>query len=162
MTLVTTSKDLEALTMVVVAEFDAGVEQVWQLWADPRKLERWWGPPDWPATFTRHDLTTGSESRYHMTGPDGEQPGGYWRVTEVERPTRFVVQDGFTDEQGNPAPGDPVVMEVKLDEQPGGTRMTLTSTFASAEQLDEMVKIGMEEGLAGAIAQIDVVLAQAA
>jgi uncharacterized protein YndB with AHSA1/START domain len=161
-TLVTTSKDLDALTMVVVAEFDASLEQVWQLWADPRKLERWWGPPDWPATFTRHDLTSGSESRYHMTGPEGEQPGGYWRIAEVARPTRFVVQDGFTDEDGNPAPGDPVLMEVQLDEQPGGTRMTLTSTFASAEQLDEMVKMGMEEGLAGAIEQIDAVLAQAA
>jgi uncharacterized protein YndB with AHSA1/START domain len=97
-----------------------------------------------------------------MTGPEGEQPGGYWRIAEVARPTRFVVQDGFTDEDGNPAPGDPVLMEVQLDEQPGGTRMTLTSTFASAEQLDEMVKMGMEEGLAGAIEQIDAVLAQAA
>ena len=162
MTLVTSSKDLQSLTMVVVAEFDASTEQVWQLWADPRKLERWWGPPDWPATFTRHDLAAGSESRYHMTGPDGAQPGGYWRITEVSEPTRFVVQDGFTDEEGNPAPGDPVVMEVTLDEQPGGTRMTLTSTFASAEQLDEMVKMGLEEGLAGAIGQIDDILAAAA
>ena len=99
MTLVTTSKDLEALTMVVVAEFDAGIEQVWDPWADPRKLERWWGPPYWPATFTQHALTPGSESRYHMTGPDGEQPGGYWRIAEVTPPTRFVVHDGFTDEE---------------------------------------------------------------
>jgi uncharacterized protein YndB with AHSA1/START domain len=161
-TLVTTTKDLDALTMVVVAEFDAGIQQVWQLWADPRKLERWWGPPEWPATFTRHDLVAGGESRYHMTGPDGEQPGGYWKISEVHEPTRLVVHDGFTDEAGNPAPGDPVMMEVTLDEQPGGTRMTLTSTFASAEQLDEMVKMGMEEGLAGAIEQIDGVLAEAA
>ena len=87
---------------------------------------------------------------------------GYWRITEVEAPTRFVVEDGFTDEAGNPVPGDPVVMEMKLDEQPDGTRMTLTSTFASAEQLDEMVKMGMEEGLAGALGQIEAVLAEAA
>ena len=162
MTIVTTVKDLEALTMVVVAEFDASIERVWQLWADPRKLERWWGPPEWPATFTTHDLVSGGESRYHMTGPDGEQPGGYWHITEVEEPTRFVVQDGFTDDAGDPVPGDPVVMEVKLDEEPGATRMTLTSTFASAEQLDEMLKMGMEEGLAGALEQIDGILAQAA
>lgn len=162
MTIVTTSKDLEALTMVVVAEFDADAEQVWQLWADPRKLERWWGPPDWPATFTRHELVSGGEARYHMTGPDGQQPGGYWRISDVEAPTRFVVQDGFTDEAGNPAPGDPVVMEVKLEEQPGGTRMTLTSTFASAEQLDELVKMGVEEGLTSALGQVDEILAEAA
>lgn len=162
MSIITTTKDLESLTMVVVAEFGASTHEVWQLWADPRKLERWWGPPDWPATFTRHDLIPGGQSRYHMTGPDGEQPGGYWQIAEVEEPTRFVIRDGFTDDAGDPVPGDPVLMEVKLEEQPGGTRMTLTSTFASAEQLDEMVKMGMEEGLAGAIEQIDGILAEAA
>ena len=162
MTIVTTSKDLDALTIVVVAEFDAEADRVWQLWADPRKLERWWGPPEWPASFTRHDFVAGGESRYHMTGPDGEQPGGYWRISEVDPQTRFVVEDGFTDATGTPTPDDPVVMEVTLDGHSGGTRMTLTSTFASAEQLDAMVKMGMEEGLAGALGQIDAVLAEAA
>ncbi len=162
MAIITTSKDLDALTMVVVAEFDAGTERVWQLWADPRQLERWWGPPEWPATFTRHEFVPGGESRYHMTGPDGEQPGGYWRVNAVEAPSRFVLEDGFTDADGNPLPDEPVVMEATLAEQSGGTRMTLTSTFASAEQLDAMLKMGMEEGLAGAMGQIDDILARQA
>ncbi len=162
MSTVTTSQDLENLSVVVVADFDATAEQVWALWADPRKLERWWGPPGWPATFTRHDLAPGAESRYHMTGPDGEQPGGYWHITEVDEPTRFVLHDGFTDEAGNPAPGDPVVMEVALDEKDGHTRMTLTSTFASTEQLQQMVQLGMVEGLTGAVAQMEEVLAAVA
>ena len=162
MTIVTTSKDLDALTIVVVAEFAAEADRVWQLWADPRKLERWWGPPEWPATFTRHDFVAGGESRYHMTGPDGEQPGGYWRICEIDPQTRFVVEDGFTDDSGNPVQDDPVVMEMTLHAQPAGTRMTLTSTFASAEQLDAMISMGMEEGLAGALGQIDAVLAEVA
>ena len=37
-----------------------------------------------------------------MTGPEGEQPGGYWQISEVDEPTRFVVHDGFTDEAGRP------------------------------------------------------------
>ena len=58
---------------VVTAEIgiDAPPERVWDLWADPRKLERWWGPPFWPATFTAHDLAPGSHVEYHMTGPTG-------------------------------------------------------------------------------------------
>ncbi|MGE5274633.1 MAG: helix-turn-helix domain-containing protein [Verrucomicrobiota bacterium] len=36
-------KNAEALTMTVTAEFDAPVAQVWEVFADPRKLERWWG-----------------------------------------------------------------------------------------------------------------------
>ncbi len=162
MAIVTTSKDLDALTMVVVADFKADVERVWQLWADPRQLERWWGPPDWPATFTRHDFVPGGESRYHMTGPDGEQPGGYWRMTAVDAPNGFTLEDGFTDADGNPVPGEPVVLEARLARHSGGTRMTLTNTFASAAQLQEMVELGMEEGLAGALGQIDALLAERA
>jgi uncharacterized protein YndB with AHSA1/START domain len=43
-------KDFDHLTLTVVADFDAPVERVWQLWAGPRQLERWWGPPSHPAT----------------------------------------------------------------------------------------------------------------
>ncbi|WP_325048798.1 SRPBCC family protein [Amnibacterium setariae] len=43
-------KDLDRLTLTVVAEFAAPVERVWSLYADPRRLERHWGPPGYPAT----------------------------------------------------------------------------------------------------------------
>ena len=69
MTVTAVRKDPKRLTLTVEAEFDASVERIWQLWADPRKLERWWGPPTYPATFTKHDLTPGSRVEYHMTGP---------------------------------------------------------------------------------------------
>ena len=41
----TATHDLDALTITVTATFDHPVEKVWDLYADPRKLERWWGPP---------------------------------------------------------------------------------------------------------------------
>jgi len=50
MSVTSIEKDFDRLTLVVVADFDATPERVWQLWADPRKLERWWGPPSYPAT----------------------------------------------------------------------------------------------------------------
>ena len=71
MTVISTTKDPENLRLTIVAEFDATPERVWTVWEDPRKLEKWWGPPTWPATFNRHDFVVGGESRYHMTGPDG-------------------------------------------------------------------------------------------
>jgi len=56
MTVTAVRKDPQRLTLKVEAEFDTSVERIWQLWADPRKLERWWGPPTYPATFAKHDL----------------------------------------------------------------------------------------------------------
>ena len=71
MTVTAVRKAPQRLSLTVEAEFDASVERIWQLWADPRQLERWWGPLTYPATFTKHDLAPGSRIEYHMTGPRG-------------------------------------------------------------------------------------------
>ena len=64
--------------MTVVAQFAAPVARVWAAYADPRQLERFWGPPTWPAKFVRHDFVVGGRSEYHMTGPDGQQSRGFF------------------------------------------------------------------------------------
>ena len=79
----------------MISDFDAPVERVWELWTDPRKLERWWGPPSYPATFETHDLVPGGEVRYFMTSPEGEQHAGMWRVTAVDPPVRLQFDDVF-------------------------------------------------------------------
>ena len=121
MTVTAVRKDPEALTLTVDAEFDASAERVWQLWADPRQLERWWGPPTYPATFTKHDLAPGSRVEYHMTGPEGDQPKGYWDILEVDPPHRLVVNDGFANDDGTPNDEFPRgEMRVTIEETGGG------------------------------------------
>src|ERR687897_2379101 len=102
MTVTAVRKDPQSLTMTLEAEFDVSPERVWQLWADPRQLERWWGPPTYPATFTKHDLAPGSRIEYHMTGPEGDQPKGYWVIDEVQPPHRLTFRDGFANDDGTP------------------------------------------------------------
>lgn len=157
-------KDLDAHTMTVVAEYDAPVERVWQLYADPRQLERFWGPPTWPATVVDHDLRPGGRVTYVMTGPEDEKAGGYWDVLEVEAPRRFVVDDGFADDAGQPNPDLPITrMALELTERAGGgTLMTVESTFASTEAMQQVLAMGMEEGMREAMGQIDDLLADAA
>ena len=60
MTVLSVVHDPVALTITIVSEFDAPVARVWEVWADPRQLERWWGPPGFPATVAEHDLIPGS------------------------------------------------------------------------------------------------------
>lgn len=84
MTVIAVDRDPVALTLTIVSEFDAPVDRVWQVWADPRQLERWWGPPNYPATVIDHDLTGGGRVTYYMTGPDGEKLHGWWRIISVD------------------------------------------------------------------------------
>ncbi|HEY5320505.1 MAG TPA: SRPBCC domain-containing protein [Galbitalea sp.] len=162
MTVVSTEKDAGALTMTFVVELDASIERVWQLWKDPRQLERWWGPPTWPATFEQHDFTIGGRSAYFMTGPDGEKARGWWEITAIEPPTRLEFDDGFSDEDGQPVTSMGAAHGVvSLDSQGGRTRMTTLMTFASVEQLEQMVQMGMEEGMRLAMGQMDAILSEA-
>jgi uncharacterized protein YndB with AHSA1/START domain len=161
MTVTAVRKDPRTLTMTIEAEFDASPERVWQLWADPRQLERWWGPPTYPATFTRHDLAPGCRVEFHMTGPDGDQPHGYWEVLEAEAPHRLVFRDTCAD--GDSAPNSDVPMNtlrVRIEEVGGGrTRMSIQIVFPSAEAMEHVLAMGTEEGLTLAVGQIDAILA---
>ena len=143
--------------MTITAEYAAPIERVWNLWADPRKLERWWGPPTYPATFVDHDLTPGGHVAYFMTGPEGDKPHGWWRVLSVEAPHRLEFEDGFADDAGDPNPDMPTMtIRVALDEQAGGTtRMTIETTFPSKESMEQLIAMGMEEGMTAAVGQID-------
>ncbi|CAL9617123.1 SRPBCC family protein [Streptomyces griseomycini] len=160
MTVTSVDKDVDHLTLTLIADFTAPVERVWRLWADPRLLERWWGPPTYPATFEEHDLTPGGEVRYFMTGPEGEKHGGWWRVTSVAPPTSLEFTDGFSGQDGKPDPGMPATsVRMTLTRHDGGTRMELRSVFDSREQMDRLTEMGMVEGLTASVGQMDDVLA---
>ena len=161
MTVISSHKNADTLSFTVVAEFDAGVERVWQVWEDPRKLERWWGPPTWPATFDSHDFVSGGKASYYMTGPEGEKSRGWWRFTAIEAPHRLEFDDGFADENGDPVPAMGTSHAVmKLEAIDNRTRMTMVSTFDSADALEKVIAMGMEEGIKQALAQIDAILAE--
>jgi uncharacterized protein YndB with AHSA1/START domain len=160
MSVTSIDKDFDSLTLTLVADFEAPAERVWDLWADPRKLERWWGPPTYPATVEEHDLTPGGEVTYFMTGPEGDRHRGYWRITSVNPPKSLEFTDGFADQEGRPAHDMPTIsMLVQLTERDGGTRMELRSVFDSREQMEQLDGMGMAEGLREAVGQIDALLA---
>jgi uncharacterized protein YndB with AHSA1/START domain len=162
MTVISSTKDATNLTLAVVAEFDAAPDRVWNVWKDPRKLERWWGPPTFPATFTRHDFVVGGESRYFMTGPGGEQPHGWWRIDEIDEPHRLEFANGLAGDDGEPAPGiEPMREHVTFEVVDGGTRMTVLTRFVDAEQMETMISMGMQDGMNQAVGQIDVLLSPA-
>jgi uncharacterized protein YndB with AHSA1/START domain len=156
MSIVSVDKDLDQLALTLVAEFDAPVEAVWELWADPRKLERWWGPPTHPATMEQHDLTAGGRVTYFMTAPDGERFHGLWEVVAVDPPSALEFYDLFADADGNVNEDLPrTTARMELVAQEGGTRMQLRSQFQSREQMDQVLAMGAAEGLQQAVGQMD-------
>lgn len=150
------SHDLDTRTLTLIAEFAAPVERIWQVYADPRQLEKVWGPPSHPATFVEHDLAPGGWMKYYMTGPDGEKFAGCWKVTAVEEPRSFTFEDWFADQDFNPNPDLPGSTNVyTFTAHDGGTRATYVAMFDTAEGLQNVLDMGVVEGSSAAIKQID-------
>jgi uncharacterized protein YndB with AHSA1/START domain len=161
MTITDVRRDSGTLTMTVVSEWDAPIEQVWELWADARKLERWWGPPTYPATVVEHDLRPGGKVSYFMTGPEGDEYHGWWTVIAVDVPRRLDLEDGFADAEGKPNEDLPTTtFTVSFAELSTGlTEMVIESRFPSLEAMEQLIEMGMQEGLSAAMTQIDAILA---
>jgi uncharacterized protein YndB with AHSA1/START domain len=155
-------KDPKQLSMTISAELDATPERVWQLWADPRQLEQWWGPPGYPATFTTHDLTPGANISYFMTAPDGARYHGWWKILAVDPPARLEINDGFANDDGTPKEDSPTgLMIVTFTDQNGGTLMAIESRFDSLDDMEQVLAMGQEEGMLEAITQIEGILTSA-
>jgi uncharacterized protein YndB with AHSA1/START domain len=153
-------KDLDALTMTVTADFGAPRERLWEAYVDPRQIEKFWGPVEWPATFTRHDVFVGGRSAYFMTGPDGERSAGFWEFLAVDEGKFFEVRDGFADDAGAENTAMPSMrMTFSFEDTDSGSRLVTTTWFGSLDELEQLLDMGMEEGMSSAMGQIDRVLA---
>jgi uncharacterized protein YndB with AHSA1/START domain len=160
MSVVRVEKDFDSPSLTIVAEFDAPIERVWQLFADPRQLERWWGPPSHPATVEKHDLAPDGEVSYFMTGPGGEQSRGRWRVHSVNPPRWLEFTDSFANPDGTPNPAMPATsVHMGLTEHGKGTQMELRFGFESSEHMTQLQRWGAFDVFPQSVGQMDAVLA---
>ena len=157
--IVSVEKDLDSLSLTLLADFGAPIERVWQLWADPRQLERWWGPPSHPATMEKHDLAVGGEVAYVMTGPGGR---GVPRLVarHVGRPAEIAGVHRRLGQPGRHAePAAPTTaVQMRLSERDGGTRMELRFTFESQEHMDQLERRGAFDVFPQSVGQMDGIL----
>ncbi|HEY7769777.1 SRPBCC family protein [Longimicrobium sp.] len=153
----------DTLTLTVIGDYPVPLERLWDAWADPRQLERFWGPPTWPATFTRHDMAVGGWSQYHMTGPDGSTAHAWFRFVAIEPGRKIEVDDGFAHQDGRVDESMPVMrMIFTFEETPGGSRFTGVTHFPTVEAMEQLVGMGMVEGMQSALGQMDDVVADLA
>jgi uncharacterized protein YndB with AHSA1/START domain len=150
------TKDAATLTLTVVGDYPVPQQRLWDAFADPRQLERFWGPPTWPATFTRHDFKVGGRAEYFLTGPNGEKWSGSWKFTAVNPISSFEANDGDDNAEDENMPSS---MTFTFVTTPAGSRMTIVTRFSSVEAMEQTIP-GMEEGLRAAMPQLDAVLAE--
>ena len=156
MPLTSVTKDVAKLTLTVVGDYPVPQQRLWDAFADPRQLERFWGPPFAPATFTRYDMKVGGRAEYFLTGPKGEKWSGSWKFTAVNPIGSFEAHDGGDNAEDENMPSS---MKFAFEATPTGSRLTIVTRFSSVEAMEHTIP-GMEAGLRAAMPQLDAVLAE--
>jgi uncharacterized protein YndB with AHSA1/START domain len=156
MPLTSVTKDPATLTLTVVGDYPVSQRRLWDAFADPRQLERFWGPPAFPATFTRHDFKVGGRAEYLLTLPEGQKWNGSWKFTVVNPISSFEAHDGQDNAEDENMPAS---MKFAFETTPAGSRLTIVTHFSSIAAMEETIP-GMEQGLRAAMPQLDAVLAE--
>jgi uncharacterized protein YndB with AHSA1/START domain len=156
MPLTSVTKDVAKLTLTVVGDYPVPQQRLWDAFADPRQLERFWGPPFAPATFTRYDMKVGGRAEYFLSLPDGKKWSGSWKFTAVNPISSFEARDGEDNAEDHNMPAS---AKFTFETTPTGSRLTSVTWFESVEAM-EQTAVGMEQGLRAAMPQLDAVLAE--
>ena len=158
MPLTSLTKDPATLSLTVVGDYAVSQQRLWDAFADPRQLERFWGPPAYPATFTLHDFRVGGRAEYFLALPEGQKWHGAWKFTAVTPISSFEALDGDDNADDNAMPAG---MRFAFESTAGGARLTIVARFSSIEAMEQTIP-GMEEGLRAAMPQLDGLLGEAA
>jgi len=162
-------KDLDNRTLVLERLFKGSKHKVWKAYADKEWFETWWGPEGWETTVKEFDFAPGGRILYGMKCVDeaqgewfGKVEWGLMEIQDVDTPNTFTYKDSFANEDGS-VRADMPVLTIKvdlLDENDGNTKLAIQSMADTAEQIEELVKMGMVEGFSSQMNKLDELLAK--
>ena len=154
--------DLEKRELLAERVFNAPRELVFKAWSEPEALMQWWGPREWPLTVCNLDFRPGGIWHYCMTGPKGEEAWGRGVFSEIVPPERIVYSDSFSDAEGKVAENMPtMIISVDFISEGAKTRVRSLAQFASAQELQSVLDMGVVEGLTETWDRLEEYLARA-
>jgi uncharacterized protein YndB with AHSA1/START domain len=162
------TKDLENKTLTLEREFDGPLDKVWKAYADKDTFEKWWGPEGWTTTTKEFNFSPGGRIHYDMKCVDenqgewfGQSSWGIMIIENVDAPHSFTYKDYFSDENGTLDQEKPTITVTNtFVEENGTTKLISVSVADSAEQIEELVKMGMIEGFTSQLLKLDAMLAE--
>ena len=132
----------EAKEIVMERVFEAPRDLVWKLWTDPKMIPKWWGPKTHKTTVDKMDFRVGGEWRFIQTDENGIEFAFHGVYREIIRPEK--ISETFNFEPIGP--GHELIEVVIFEDLKDKTKLISKAIYSSIEDLEGMVRSGMEEG----------------
>lgn len=144
----TTKFEVQGNKLTVIRTFNASVELVWRAWTEVELLDKWWAPKPWKSETTKMDFKEGGERVYAMCGPKGEKHWALTRYKTINQLNSFTGEDAFCESEGEVNEDMPIsTFKNHFESKDNLTTVTIISEYASESHLQQVIDMGMKEGL---------------
>ena len=143
----------EKLEVTAVRVFDAPRELIYKVFTDPTHKAVWWRCNSVTNIFVEMDVRPGGSWRIIQRGEDGKEFAFHGKYLEVIAPKKIVNTSEF---EG--MPGHVITETTTFEKRAGKTKLTITSSFQSIEDLEGMIKAGMESGTTESLDHVEELL----
>lgn len=151
----------EGKTLHLSRQFDAPRQLVFEAYSDCKHLRHWWAPEGWSLVECDLDFQVGGRWHYCMRADDGSMESwGLAEYKEIQQPDRLQYRDYFSDAQGEKNAEMPSSLAmVTLSEADGVTTLVVDTEYASEEDLNQVLEMGIVEGVGATWDKLDHYLA---
>lgn len=159
---------IDGTVLTLEREFNAPQELVFEVHSSAEHLKHWWGPRGWELTHCTVDFRPEGVWHYCMTCVDKEQ-GDYFGYESwgkgiyktIEAPRLVEYTDYFSDAEGNiqedmPPADNAWIFQSLPDNR---TLLTIRSTYGTEEEIQKVLEMGMEHGVAETLDRLEEYLA---
>ncbi len=151
--------DREKNTITVKREFAARRSLVWDCYTQSEMLDQWFAPEPFTTKTKSMDFSEGGHWHYAMIDPEGKEYWGWTEYIKIQPIDFYETLDAFSDSEGNINKDLPrAEWQVQFTDKEENTLVVTTVQYDSLEALDQVINMGMKEGLTSTLERLDKLL----
>lgn len=148
--------DKENNTLTIQRGFSADRARLWDYYTKQELLEQWFAPQPMTTGTKSMDFREGGHWHYKMVDADGTE---YWGITQYKKihpKDELSFSDAFCDEAGTINTAVPGAdWTITFTEKENKTVVQSVLTFKSLADLEQVLEMGMEDGMKATYATLD-------
>lgn len=146
-------------SITVKREFTAIRQLVWDCHTKSELLDKWFAPKPLTTKTKSMNFSEGGHWHYAMVDPAGSEYWGYTEYVSISPIDFYKTLDAFSDETGMINPDLPRANWVVTFTDKGHHTLVETYvTYPSLEGLEQVLQMGMQEGLTSTLERLDELL----
>lgn len=146
-------------TLTIKREFAANRQLVWDCHTKRELLDQWFSPKTFTTKTKTMDFQEGGYWHYVMISPEGQEFGSRLDYQTIRPIDGYTAIDGFCDETGALNMELPKSKwDVTFTDIAEHTLVQTIVTHESRKDLETIIEMGMEEGMASTLERLDELL----